>query len=70
MKDTVIDGETGVLVEPAAPDELAKAMTRLLLDRELRRCMGRQARMRAELIVSRKTLGSQLANAYDALVAS
>jgi len=37
---TVKDDETGILVEPENPDELAKAITKLLLDDELREKLG------------------------------
>lgn len=40
IPEIVIDGETGILVEPRNVDELAKAMTRLLNDRALRKYMG------------------------------
>jgi glycosyltransferase involved in cell wall biosynthesis len=68
MKETVVDGQTGVLVEPGAPDQLADAISRLLHDDALRRSMGREACVRARAIVSWQVLGHQLANAYDALV--
>jgi spore coat protein SA len=68
MKDTVRHGETGFLVEPARPDELANAIRRLLTDDDLRRAMGHRARQRAVAIVSWETLGAQLASAYVALI--
>lgn len=68
MKDTVLDGETGLLVDPARPDELANAVRRLVADPELRRAMGRRGRQRAVALVSWQTLGTQLAAAYQALV--
>lgn len=40
IPEIVIDGETGILVEPRNVDELEKAMTRLLNDRALRKYMG------------------------------
>lgn len=40
IPEIVIDGETGIQVEPRNVDELAKAMTRLLNDRALRKYMG------------------------------
>ncbi|MCY3867220.1 MAG: glycosyltransferase family 4 protein [Chloroflexi bacterium] len=40
IPEIVIDGETGILVEPRNVDQLAKAMTRLLKDRALRKYMG------------------------------
>jgi len=40
IPEIVIDGETGILVEPRNVDELAKAISRLLKDRALRKYMG------------------------------
>ena len=37
---TVKDGKTGILVEPENPDELSKAITKLLLDDKLREQLG------------------------------
>jgi phosphatidylinositol alpha-1,6-mannosyltransferase len=38
--DAVVDGETGLLVDPASPTEVAAAITRLLLEPQLARRMG------------------------------
>ena len=40
IPEIVIDGETGILVEPRNADQLARAMSRLLEDRALRKYMG------------------------------
>lgn len=48
LHEIVADGETGVLVQPGRPDELAQALGRLVGDAELRRTMGEAARRRAE----------------------
>ena len=40
IPEVVVDGETGILVEPRNVDQLAAAMTRLLNDRALRKYMG------------------------------
>jgi phosphatidylinositol alpha-1,6-mannosyltransferase len=45
--DAVVDGETGLLVDPTQPDEIADATMRLLLDDEGRRRMGAAAQERA-----------------------
>ncbi len=49
LSDTVIDGETGLLVTPGDPIALAKALRRLLADRDLREQMGRAGRVRSEI---------------------
>ena len=48
VPELVVDGETGLLVEPGDPDELAAAIGRLLADRELRRRLGDAGRERAQ----------------------
>ena len=47
--EVVVDGETGILVEPGDSDELAEAIIRLLSDADLRRRMGLAALARAHL---------------------
>ena len=44
--EVVVEGETGLLVPPSSPDELAQAILNLLQDSELRRQMGEKARQR------------------------
>lgn len=46
--DAVIDGETGLLVDPHDVDEIAAAIIRLLTDRELTRRLGENGRQRVE----------------------
>lgn len=48
VEDAVVDGETGVLVDPSDVDTLAQAIIRLLTDRPLARRMGEAGRKRAE----------------------
>ncbi len=47
IPEVVRDGETGLLVDPQAPDEVARAIVRLLRDPELARRMGETAQRRA-----------------------
>jgi hypothetical protein len=53
MVDTVRDGETGVLVAPADPDDLARGILQLLRDRGQARRLGRAGR---QLMLERFTL--------------
>jgi glycosyltransferase involved in cell wall biosynthesis len=48
VPELVVDGQTGLLVEPGDPDELAAAIGRLLADRELRRRLGDAGRDRVQ----------------------
>jgi glycosyltransferase involved in cell wall biosynthesis len=47
VPELVVDGETGLMVEPGDPDDLAAALGRLLAEPELRRRMGDAGRKRA-----------------------
>jgi glycosyltransferase involved in cell wall biosynthesis len=57
VPEIVVEGETGLLVEPGDDAALADALTRLLDDGELRRRLGEagRARARAEFSVERMT---------------
>jgi phosphatidyl-myo-inositol dimannoside synthase len=46
--DAVVDGETGLLVDPEDHLDVADAITRLLVDRDLARRLGRRGRERAQ----------------------
>jgi sugar transferase (PEP-CTERM/EpsH1 system associated) len=46
--EVVADGETGLLVPPRSPDDLATAMLALLADRDRAAAMGRAGRLRIE----------------------
>jgi glycosyltransferase involved in cell wall biosynthesis len=47
LPDAVVDGETGLLVDGASPEDVASAIERLLADPETRRAMGEAGRRRA-----------------------
>jgi starch synthase len=46
IKEVVVDGETGLLVPPADPPKLARALTKVLEDPALAAKMGRAGRAR------------------------
>lgn len=48
IPEAVVDGETGILVEPRRPDQVAEAVCRLLDDRDLRQKMANAGRERIE----------------------
>ncbi|MEW6639285.1 MAG: glycosyltransferase family 4 protein [Pseudomonadota bacterium] len=57
LVDSVIDGRTGVLVEPSNPADLARGILRLLNDREAARAFGRNGRqLMLEKFTLRKTV--------------
>lgn len=60
IPEVVIDGETGILVQPRGVDELAGAMARLLEDRALRKYMGLlgAARLEEQFSVERMVDGA------------
>lgn len=63
LAETVVDGESGIVVEPENPKRLAEALEQLLADSRLRSTMGRFARSRAV----REYALDRCADAYDAL---
>jgi glycosyltransferase involved in cell wall biosynthesis len=67
--ESVVDGETGFLVAPGDPSELAAALTRLLADRSLRYAMGVAARRRCEEVFSWEKVAEAWATTYRKLVA-
>jgi starch synthase len=68
ITEVVVDGETGFLVEPGQPGELASALNRLLRDDELALSMGKAGRQRAELFFSWDSIARQTASLYKELV--
>lgn len=50
--DAVIDGDTGILVDPESHTEVARALRRLLRSRELRRKLGQNGRERVKRMFS------------------
>ena len=66
MAEAVVDGETGTLVAPAQPEQLAQVLGSMLADRDRLARMGRAGRQRAE----REFSIGQMAKRYAALYAS
>jgi phosphatidylinositol alpha-1,6-mannosyltransferase len=58
--DAVVDGETGLLVDPERPGELTDAIRRLLEDSDFRGRLGRSAEQRARAHFSEQALASRL----------
>lgn len=64
VSDVIIDGESGLLVEPGDADELARAIERLAVDGEVRARLGAAARRTA---IERYTWRHNAARVFDAL---
>lgn len=67
MAETVVDGETGLLVEPEQPERLADAMVAILTDPERARRMGRVGRERAVANYSWSARAGRLLDIYRSL---
>ena len=64
MQHTVIDGQTGFLVDPASPDALASAICKVLTDLPLARQLGESGYARAHQQFSWDSTAEQLLAAY------
>lgn len=67
-EEAVIDGETGLLVAPAAPDELAAALEGLLATPSRLAAMAKAGRARAEADFSARAMAERYAAIYVALL--
>ena len=68
VPEVVKDGETGVLVSPEDPAELARAITGILSDYPLREKMSRAARTHVEENFSRRKMVENTLAAYRGLL--
>ena len=68
IPEVVADGETGYLVEPANPDELAARVNELLADPELAARFGEAGRKRAVEHFSWRAVAERTADLYGSLV--
>jgi glycosyltransferase involved in cell wall biosynthesis len=69
LRDVVVDGETGFLVEPGDVDQLAAALGRLVAEPELRERMGEAARERAREFAPDRIV-PRFEDAYEVAVAA
>ncbi|MCY4075118.1 MAG: glycosyltransferase, partial [Acidobacteria bacterium] len=67
IPESVVDGETGLLVPVRDPAALASAVVRLLRDASLRGALGRAGRTRARARFSAARMVAETAAAYEAL---
>jgi glycosyltransferase involved in cell wall biosynthesis len=66
IRETVVDGVTGLLVPPDAPDALADAILRLLDDPQLARRLAEAAREQAQRYTEKRMVAETLA-VYDSM---
>lgn len=64
LEEIVVDGETGLLVSPDRPEELAAALDRLALDPELIRRLGAGGRERVERYYGLEKMFSAIMDVY------
>ncbi|HEY8517995.1 MAG TPA: glycosyltransferase [Candidatus Binatia bacterium] len=66
--EVIVDGETGFLVPPRRPNELAEALARVASSRELIASMGAAGRKRADNVFSVRSMVERTEQLYLALV--
>jgi glycosyltransferase involved in cell wall biosynthesis len=67
FREVVVDGETGLLVRPQDPIDLAAKIDTLLVDPNLRRTMGTAGRQRVLAMFSWEAVASRLEEVYRCL---
>jgi len=67
LPETVVDGETGVLLDDESADHIAQALVRLLADRTVASAMGRAGRRRAEEFFGADRAVSIVESVYQAV---
>jgi len=65
VKEVVVDGETGLLVPPEKPEDLAEAIDTVLGDSELRTRFGENGRKRVETMFSWESVARKLIAIYE-----
>lgn len=68
LPETLINGKTGILVNPGSGDDLFEAIIRLIRDRSLREEMGRLGRKRVAEYFTSKRLGNEIETLYEMLL--
>lgn len=67
LPESVVDGKTGLLVEPDNPTHLADAILQLLRDKKRAQCMGTAGAARVTKLFSWDTVTARLRSLYEAL---
>ncbi|MBP2070980.1 glycogen synthase [Thermoanaerobacterium butyriciformans] len=68
IKEVVVDGETGFLVEPGNPEDLAEHIIKLLNDRELAATFGANGRKRVEEMFSWESIAKKTYDMYEDVI--
>ena len=68
LKDTVVDGVTGLHVSPRSPEQLAQALRRLQGDARLRQSFGRAARERVVSHYAWSNVALETLHAYGSVI--
>lgn len=68
IQDVVVDGETGLIVNPGSPSDLAEAINRILADKGLAEKMGRAGRKRVEKEFSWEKVAEKTLNLYKTML--
>lgn len=68
LPETILGGETGLLVPPESPQELAGALTALLTDSERRAAMGEAGRKRVEAEFTVETMVRRIEAVYREVI--
>ncbi len=66
--ETVINGETGILVPPGNPQEMAKAIVTLLKDKDLSRRLGKNGKLRIQDRFTAEKMIGNMQNLYERLL--
>jgi glycosyltransferase involved in cell wall biosynthesis len=67
IPEIIADGVTGILVPPNSPDELAKAVAKILEDPEVARQMGQAGQQRAQTFFSSQRYVREIKKVYEEL---
>jgi glycosyltransferase involved in cell wall biosynthesis len=68
IRETIVDGQTGLLVPPKSPECLAAAVDSLLADLELQKRLGLAGRRRCEEMFSLEAHTAAVVRQYEAVL--
>jgi len=68
IKEVVVSGETGLLIEPGNPQAIAEAVNYLLTNPDCRKKLGAQGRQRVEALFSWEAIARQTKKMYECVL--